>query len=104
MADRAKIFADRPLEAERLSQLDPDSAFGSPEALVKCEALSDEAKIDALRRWYYDAVEITVAEEEGMPHREGDLTRDILLALRQLTSIDIGRTGPTKQHGLPSSP
>lgn len=38
-----------------------------------------------------------------MPQHEGDLMRDILLALQQLTVSDIERTGPSKQHGLPNS-
>ena len=81
-------------------QLDPASAFASPTALLECTTLADEQKIDLLHRWYYDAVEIAVAEEEGMPVRDSDLVREILQALEQLEPIDVEHTGPSKQHGL----
>lgn len=84
---------------ERL-QLDPSSMFESPAALLECEKFSNAQKIDLLRRWYLDAVEIAVAEEEGMPCRDGDLAREILLSLQQLAPIDVDHVGPAKQHGL----
>jgi 1-acyl-sn-glycerol-3-phosphate acyltransferase len=81
-------------------QLDPASAFASPSALLECATLADEQKIDLLHRWYYDAVEVAVAEEEGMPARDSDLVREILQSLEQLEPIDVEHTGPSKQHGL----
>ena len=84
--------------------LDPGSVFESPEALLGTEALSQEQKIELLRRWAYDANESAVALEEGMPDGESDLLRRILLALEQLTGgIDTEQVGPTKQHGIPRS-
>lgn len=84
--------------------LDPGSVFESPEALLGNAALTQEQKIELLRRWAYDASEICVALEEGMPDGESDLLRRILLALDQLTGgIDTEQGGPTKQHGIPRS-
>jgi hypothetical protein len=34
--------------------LDPASVFETPEALLLCEALSKQQKIEILRRWEYD--------------------------------------------------
>lgn len=84
--------------------LDPGSVFGSPEALLECDVLAKEQKIEILRRWEYDASENCVAVEEGMPDGESDLLRRILLALDHLTGgIDVGQVGPSKQHGIPLS-
>lgn len=84
--------------------LDPASVFASPEDLMASDRLSTNRKIDALRRWEYDAAAIEVAEEEGMPsHDEHDLLRRILLVLGQLATVDTERVGPTKQHGLSSA-
>lgn len=66
-------------------QLDPGATFGSPAALLKCDSLSDAQKVDILRRWYEDAMEIAAAEDEGMPSRDNDLLHEISLSLRQLT-------------------
>ncbi len=85
--------------------LDPGSVFASPEDVVRHETLTRDQKIEILRRWEYDAAEIAVADEEGMPDGEnGDLLRRILLALDQVSDgVDMEHVGPTKQHGLPKS-
>lgn len=81
--------------------LDPASTFGSPEALLVHPALTREQKVELLRRWEYDAAEVCVAVEEGMPGGETGMLGRILSALDQLTGgINVGRSGPTKQHGL----
>lgn len=100
--DVASVSADKassPTAVEN-QQLDPSSMFASPTMLLECETLSNAQKIDLLRRWYLDAVEIAVAEEEGMPSRDGDLMREALLSLQQLAAIDVDHVGPAKQHGL----
>lgn len=81
-------------------QVDPESTFDSPAALLKCDSLTDAQKVYLLREWYYDAMEIEVAEEEGMPGRDSDLSHEILLSLQRLTPIDVDHGGPSKQHGL----
>lgn len=81
--------------------LDPASTFSSPEALLLHPTLTREQKIEILRRWEYDAAEVCVAVEEGMPGGETGMLGRILVALDQLTGgIDPERPGPTKQHGL----
>jgi len=80
--------------------LDPGGAFGSPDAIVRNEALTREQKIELLRRWEYDARENAVALEEGMPGGESDLLRRIVLALDRLTGgIDTEQAGPAKAGG-----
>lgn len=86
------------------AMLDPGSLFSSPEVLLQHDSLAREQKIEILRRWEYDASEVCVAVEEGMPGDEGDLPRRIMLALNQLAGeIDAERSGPSKQHGIPRS-
>lgn len=82
--------------------LDPGSVFGRPEELLEAEGLSTEQRIAILRRWEYDASEVCVAVEEGMPGGNADLVHRILVALEQLGAVvDVERVGPTKQRGIP---
>jgi len=84
--------------------LDPGSVFATPEELLVHDGLSKQQKIEILRRWEYDASEVSVAVEEGMPGEDNGLLRCIVLALEQLTGGIVGEyTGPTKQHGIPRS-
>jgi hypothetical protein len=80
-----------------------DRELATPEQVKDHTKLSREQKIDLLRRWAYDAVEIEVAVEEGMPDLDRrDLLRRILIALEELGEpLDLERTGPSKQHPLP---
>lgn len=81
--------------------LDPPSVFPTPEAVVTHPALSRGQKIEILQRWEYDAADIAVAVEEGMPGAEETLLRRITLALQHLAGpLDLDRAGPSKQHGL----
>lgn len=85
--------------------VDPEAVFGTPEAVVGYSGLTVEEKIEILRRWEYDASEVCVAVEEGMPAgRDDDVLRRILLSLDALgAEVDLERVGPTKQHGMPRS-
>jgi hypothetical protein len=83
--------------------VDPDSVFATPEEVLDHAALSHGEKIEILRRWEYDASEVDVAREEGMPGSDNDLLRRVLLALEQLATVDPEQAAPTKQHGLPRS-
>jgi hypothetical protein len=86
----------------KMALLDPASVFATPEEVVKHRALTKEQKMEVLRRWEYDAAEIAVAVEEGMPGEDNGVLRRVMLALEQLTrAIDLEHVGPTKQHGLP---
>ncbi|HEY7609742.1 MAG TPA: hypothetical protein VIF14_10970 [Alphaproteobacteria bacterium] len=99
----AKEAAAPPINLDK-ALLNPDSVFASPEEVRDHAELSAEQKIEILCRWEYDASEIAVASEEGMPGAEnGDLLRRILLALEQLThGLDVEHVAPTKQHGRPN--
>jgi|TARA_B100000965_G_scaffold384630_1_gene385076 hypothetical protein len=97
--------AEKPMPGDmEQALLDPASVFETPEALLLNPDLSREQKIEILRRWEYDASEVSVAVEEGMPDGDDDLLQRILNALGELSaSIDGEKTGPTKQHGIPRS-
>lgn len=83
---------------------DPASVFASPEEVAASAELTAEQKIEILRRWEYNASEEAVALEEGMPGEESELLTRILEALGEVAGpLDLERTGPTKQHGLPRS-
>ena len=81
--------------------LDPPDIFGSPAEILSDQELTKAQKIEILRRWEYDACEISVAEDEGMASNDGKLLQEILLAIASLVGpFDSDRTPPTKQGGL----
>lgn len=91
------------MEEGRLEKalLDPPAVFESPADVLADRTLTKEQKIEILRRWEYDASEVSVAEEEGMPAGNGEVLQQILYALHDLVGeIDTDRTPPTKQGGL----
>jgi len=67
---------------------DPQSRFGSPEALLGDLEISREEKIRLLRQWAYDELEIAVAQGEGMRGPEPALLRRVRSALRALGARD----------------
>ena len=82
--------------------LNPASVFATPEAVLAEPGLTDEQKIEILRRWMNDAASVSVAVEEGMPGNEDALARRVILALQQLAGpLDLEQSAPTKQRGLP---
>lgn len=94
------------MTTDRLKQalMDPESVFSSPEDVAESADLTRDQKIEILQRWEYNAAEEAVALEEGMPGEESDLLRRILIVLGNLAGpLDLTRTGPAKQHGLPRS-
>ena len=97
--------AEKPVAIDIKKALrDPGSVFTSPEDLLRHDAYSKEQKIEILRRWDYDASELSVAVEEGMPGGNDNLLQRIRRALHQVSGgVDMERTGPTKQHGIPRS-
>jgi len=98
MADKAGL---PPQDLER-ALLVPGSVFSSPQEVVENTGLTAKQKIDVLRRWAYDAAELAVAVEEGMPNGDEDLQSKILLALKELQAgVDAEHAGPTKHHGIP---
>jgi hypothetical protein len=89
-----------------LALLAPSEVFATPEEVRDSGDLTRDEKAEILRRWLYDAAEIGVAVEEGMPEGDrNDLQRRILLALEALAIVvDLEQTGPTKQHGVSVGP
>lgn len=81
--------------------IDPTAVFEAPADVLADQRLTKAQKIEILRRWEYDACEISVAEEEGMPSRNGRVLQSVLQALDTLVgTIDTDRSPPTKQGGL----
>ena len=81
--------------------LDPPAVYQTPGDVLSDQRLTKAQKVEILRRWEYDACEISVAEDEGMIGRDGKLLREILLALESLVGqLDSDRSPPTKQGGL----
>jgi hypothetical protein len=77
------------------------SRAARPNDVLSDPDLTDTQKIEVLRRWEYDASEVSVAEEEGMAHTDGITLYQVLQALHQLVpDIDSDRRPPTKQGGL----
>ncbi len=91
---------DTPIDIER-ALLDPADVFGEPANVVSAEGIDYETKIEILRRWGYDALELEVAEEENMANGEPSLLDAVVKALRALgVEPDILRRPPTKQGGV----
>lgn len=91
---------DRPIDY-KTAKLDPSAVFANPEAVLTHAGLSDDEKIEILRRWEYDASELAVAEEEGMTGGEPAMLGRVLRALESLTGgFDTEHSPPTKQGGL----
>ncbi|MGM0450348.1 MAG: hypothetical protein ACQERE_05950 [Pseudomonadota bacterium] len=81
--------------------VDPASEFGTPEDVVTAEGLSTDDRIRILRRWEYDARELTVADDENMPGDSTLLLDQVLAALHRLGySANPDDVPPTKQGGV----
>lgn len=80
--------------------LDPAAAFRAPQDVVRSTELSLTQKLEVLCRWAYDARELAVAEEEGMPGgSDGDDLDAVAAALNSLVGeLDGEHSAPTK-HG-----
>lgn len=88
-------------EKKQAALRDPASVFGDPQDVLGQAGLSDDEKIEILRRWEYDARELQVMEEESLPSREPATTLDsVLAALRRLgAGPGTENSPPTKQGG-----
>ncbi len=82
--------------------LDPTAVFRGPEDVLQRDELTREQKIEILRRWGYDALELQVAEEENMGSGQtSDILDRVLHALRTLNaSPDPEQSPPTKHGGV----
>jgi len=80
--------------------LNPAREFACPADVLTEQSLTHEQKIQVLRRWEYDALELEVAEEENMGGASPSVLSDVLHALHRLDAqVDIEHTPPTKQGG-----
>ena len=83
------------------AMLDPTSVFAGPEDVVASEEMTDAQKVEILRRWGYDALELEVAEEENMTGGEPDILDRVIKALEAMgVEPDIRHRPPTKQGGI----
>jgi hypothetical protein len=81
--------------------LDPTSEFAEPEDVLAAGALDRDTKIEILRRWGYDALELQVAEEENMTGGEPAILDRIVRALLSMgVEPDLRHRSPTKQGGI----
>ena len=81
--------------------LDPASVFDTPEDVATCDAIDVDLKVEILRRWGYDMLELEVAEEENMTGGEPDILDRVVKALESLgVEPDIGHRPPTKQGAI----
>ena len=81
--------------------IDPAAVFRTPADVVGEQSLDTEQKIQILRRWEYDARELTVAEEENMPGDGSEVLDQVLSCLHDLGyAPGHGEGPPTKQGGV----
>ena len=84
------------------AMLDPTAVFGDPAEVLEREELTRAQKVEILRRWEFDALEIQVAEEENMGSEQpSDVLDRVLRALHALNSgPDLDHSPPTKHGGV----
>ncbi len=82
------------------AMLDPTTVFRGPEDVLQRDELTREQKIEILRRWKYDALELQVAEEENMGSEQpSDILDRVLQALRALNAGPDSEHSPPTKHG-----
>jgi len=87
------------MDEERLKKalLDPPAVFERSAEVLADATLTNEQKVEILRRWEYDANEVSVAEEEGMPANDGQVLQQIMCALRDLVR-EMTQSGRRQQN------
>jgi hypothetical protein len=81
--------------------IDPGSVFETPEDVAACAVIDREQKVEILRRWGYDSLELEVAEEENMTGGEQDILDRVVRVLALLgVEPDIRHRPPTKQGAI----
>ncbi len=75
------------------ARCDPAAVFAGPEDVARNDALTLNEKIEVLRAWELEALELAEAETEGMPGSANGLLQRILATLTELTG-DSGTGGP----------
>jgi hypothetical protein len=83
--------------------LDPGAVFSNPKQVADNPNLTLDEKLRILRSWEYDATEIAVSLEEGMPGEEEEILSCIIDTILKINPGHcIESTGPTKHHALSS--
>ena len=82
--------------------LNPALVFLGPEDVLQRDELTREQKMEMLRRWKFDALQLQVAEEENMGSEEpSDILDRVLQALHALNaSPNLENSPPTKPGGV----
>ena len=81
------------------AMLNPALVFLGPEDVLQRDELTCEQKIEILRRWKFDALQLQVAEEENMGSEEpSDILDRVLQALHALNA------GPNLENSPPTKP
>ncbi|MFP3875002.1 MAG: hypothetical protein ACLFQT_11590 [Thiohalophilus sp.] len=78
---------------------DPTLIYHSPNDVLVDQQLTDEQRLQILKRWEQDARELDVAQEEGMTGGESSLLDEILNAIETLDVDLTSAEAPTKQGG-----
>ena len=69
------------------AMLNPALVFPGPEDVLEGDELTREQKIEILRRWKFDALQLQVAEEENMgSDQPSDILDRVLQALNALNA------------------
>lgn len=78
--------------------INPADVYSEPNQVLRDASLTQEQKLEILKRWEYDARQLEVAEEENMAGDAPSLLRDVLQAILVLEG-DGGsdHTSATKQ-------
>ena len=74
----------------------PALVFHGPEDVLEGDELTREQKIEVLRRWKFDALQLQVAEEENMGSEQpSDILDRVLQALHALSAGSDLEDSPT---------
>jgi len=84
----------------RQALLNPAVVFLGPEEVLERDDLTREQKIEVLRRWKFDALQLQVADEENMPSEQSlDILDRVLQALHALNANPNLEDSPSTKHG-----
>ena len=84
----------------RKALLNPALVFLGPEDVLKQDELTREQKIEVLRRWKFDALQLQVADEENMrSEQSSDILDRVLQALHALNASPNLEDSPSTKHG-----
>ena len=78
---------------------DPTLVYQTPGDVLTDTRLSDEQRLQILKRWEQDQRELQVAQEEGMSGGEDNILKEILDAMETLDVHPDTREAPTKHGG-----